>query len=470
MALISRGVKAVSVAFIPADGGQSVLPYPGNSTTLYPDPSDEPLTISVVYAAIRVLSETVASLPLQVYRNLPNGGKEKAREHPLYRVLHHRANPQMTSFIWRETSMAHLAAWGNCYSEIVPNALGEPTSLYPLRPDRMTVSVEAGKVVYDYQRPGEAKRRIPSERVFHIPGLSFDGVKGYSPVALMRNPLGIIRSAEAYGKRVLDNDSRPSTVLKYPGKLSKDARRNIRETMDGWRGAANAGKSAILEEGLDIASIGFPAADAQYLETRRFQIEEIARSFRMQPHMIGDLSHGTYSNIENQSLEFVKYTMLPWLERWEQQLTMQLVDPDDTGEYFAEFLVDALERADAVARATALQIQRQNGVLNGDEWRAIENRNPIEDGSGQEFWRPMNFSNGTMDQQVTAATTLVNAGYDPQAALLAVGLDPIRHSGLIPRKLLPPADGTEGGGQALLTVVKTAAEATAAGHSSNGSS
>lgn len=441
MGLIERGLKAVTASFIPADANQAIIPYPSNSTTGYP--SDSALNVMVVYAAVRVLAETVAQLPLIVYRNLPDGGKERAKEHPLYRVLHTRANPYMTSFMWRETSMAHLVTWGNCYSEVVPNGVGEPAALYPLRPDRMTVSrASDGSVKYEYAKPGQPRQTIPPARIFHIPGLAFDGLIGYSPVELMRNPLGLIRSAEAYGKRMLDNDARPSTAILSKKILSEDSRRNLKASMASWRGAGNAGKSAILEDDLDIKDFGFPAEQAQYLQSRRFQIEEIARGFRMQPHMIGDLSHGTFSNIEHQSLEFVKYTMLPWLERWEQRLTMRLVDPDDEGEYFAEFLVDGLERADSVARAASLNIQRSAGVINADEWRAVENRNPLPDGAGKEYWRPLNTtSDGDIKPKVDAATALVSVGYEPAAALGAVGLDPIRHLGLLPVTVQPPDGG-----------------------------
>jgi HK97 family phage portal protein len=436
MGIIDRGLKAVSINFIPADAAQSILPYPGNSITGYPDDSE--LNIMAVLACVRVLSETVAQLPLKVYRNLPGGGKEPALDHPLYRVLHHRANPQMTSFVWRETSMAHLVTWGNCYSEIVPNALGEPAALYPLRPDRMHVKKEGNQLVYEYQRPDQPRQRIPTDRIFHIPGLAFDGLIGYSPVTLMRNPLGIIRSAERYGRRMLDNDARPSTVVKYPGKLSKEARANLKNTMEAWRGSKNAGKSAILEEGLDIKDIGFPPQDAQYLETRAFQIEEIARGFRMQLHMIQDLRRSTFSNIEHQSLEFVKYTMLPWLTRWEQALVTRLVDPADEGVYFAEFLVDGIERGDALSRAASLNIQRLAGVLTGDEWRAMENRNPLPDGQGTGIWRPLNITGDDIKPKIDAAAILVDHGYDPRAALVAVGLDPIAHLGLLPTTLAPP--------------------------------
>lgn len=346
------------------------------------------LGISTVYACVRVLAESVASLPLILYRRLPNGGKERATDHPLYSVLHDQANPDMTSFIWREVLMSHLATWGDGFNEKTVDGLGR-LQLWPIRPDRMDVYYERGVKVFDYLSPTGRRIRMKPGAVFHVKGLSANGLHGFSPVALHRKSLRLAEVALDYGTNFLQNGARPATVLSHPANLSDPAIKRLAGQMDDLKGSANSGKTIVLEEGLTVTEVGVPPEDAQYIETRKFQRNVIASEiFRIPPHKIGDLEHATFTNIEHQSIEFVTDSLRSWLVRIEQEIKAQLIDEDDL---FAEHLVDGLLRGDAKARSEALAVQRQNGAINGDEWREIENRNPIEDGSGKVFWMPVNY-------------------------------------------------------------------------------
>ena len=279
------------------------------------------MTMSSVYACVRILSEAVASLPLHLYRYKEDDSKEKATDHPLYQVLHDEPNPEMTSFIFRETLMSHILLWGNAYAQIIRNGKGEVIALYPLMPDRMSVDRdENGQLYYQYTRGfDEAPQvknivRLAPYDVLHIPGLGFDGLIGYSPIAMAKNAIGLAMATEEFGSKFFANGAQPSGVLEHPGVIKDPSR--VRESwMSTFGGSANANKVAVLEEGMHYTPISISPDAAQFLETRKFQLDEIARIFRIPPHMIGDLEHATFSNIEEQSLEFVQYTLQPWLVR-----------------------------------------------------------------------------------------------------------------------------------------------------------
>lgn len=338
--------------------------------------------IVTVYACVRVLAESVASLPLILYRRLPGGGADRAPDHHLYPVFHDAPNPEMTSFVWRETVMQHLTTWGNSYNEIAFDS-DRQMQLWPLAPNRVEVKWENGQRRYYYlSRTGERKALAPGT-VLHITGLSTNGLVGVPPIALQREALGLYQSLQDYGSNTMRNSARPAAVLEHPKTLSPGAIERLATQMDQLRGAGNAGKTVVMEEGLTLHEIGIPPKDAQYIEARKFQVREICRMFRVQPHMVQDLEQATFSNIEQQSIEFVRDTVRPWLVRIEQEVKKTLLphDPD----IYVEFLLDGLQRADSVPRAQALQIQHQAGVLSDNEWRAIENRNPKDPDS---YWQP----------------------------------------------------------------------------------
>jgi len=288
---------------------------------------------TAVYACVRILSEAIAGLPLHVYRYRTDGGKERIPFHPLYHLLHDEPNPEMTSFVFRETLMSHLLLWGNAYAQIVRNGRGEVIALYPLLPNKMEVyRATNGEIFYKYYREIDESGIDPKggyvilrkDEVLHIPGLGFDGLIGYSPIAMAKNAIGMSLATEEYGASFFANGAKPGGVLEHPGVI-----KDIQRVKDSWnsayQGTGNAHKIAVLEEGMKFQAIGIPPEQAQFLETRKFQINEIARIFRVPPHMVGDLEKSSFSNIEQQSLEFVKYTLDPWVVRWEQSLQQALL-------------------------------------------------------------------------------------------------------------------------------------------------
>ena len=294
------------------------------------------MQMTAVYSCVRILSEAVASLPLHFYKYDENGSKKKAIEHPLYFLLHDEPNPEMTSFVFRETLMTHLLLWGNAYAQIIRNGKGEIIALYPLMPDRMTVNRdEKGKLYYEYLTSTddvpinkETTVRLSETDVLHIPGLGFDGLVGYSPIAMAKNAIGLAIAAEEYGSKFYANGAAPSGVLEHPGTL-KDPTKVRESWTETFGGSQNSHKVAVLEEGMKYTPISISPNEAQFLETRKFQINEIARIFRVPPHMVGDLEKSSFSNIEQQSLEFVKYTLDPWVSRWEQTLIRSLLTKEE---------------------------------------------------------------------------------------------------------------------------------------------
>ena len=347
------------------------------------------MQMTAVYSCVRILSEAVAGLPLHLYQYIENGSKEKAIKHPLYFLLHDEPNPEMTSFVFRETLMTHLLLWGNAYAQIIRNGKGEVVALYPLMPNRMTVNRDdTGQLYYEYQTSSDDAKttkggtvRLKPTDVLHIPGLGFDGLVGYSPIAMAKNAIGLAIATEEYGAKFFSNGATPGGLLEYPGTVKNpDA---IRESWNkGFGGSSNSNKVAILEEGMKYTPISISPNEAQFLETRKFQINEIARIFRVPPHMVGDLEKSSFSNIEQQSLEFVKYTLEPWLIRWEQSMARALISQKDKAAYFIKFNVDGILRGDYQSRMSGYATARQNGWMSANDIRELENldRIPAEDG------------------------------------------------------------------------------------------
>lgn len=347
------------------------------------------MQMTAVYSCVRILSEAVAGLPLHFYQYTDDGGKEKAIDHPLYSLLHDEPNPEMTSFIFRETLMTHLLLWGNAYAQIIRNGKNEVIALYPLMPNKMDVSRDkSGQLYYTYvTQPEEAhtmKGNIvylnPSE-VLHIPGLGFDGLVGYSPIAMAKNAIGMAVACEEYGAKFFANGAAPGGVLEHPGTI-KDPQRVRESWQSTFGGSGNSNKVAVLEEGMKYTPIGISPEQAQFLETRKFQINEIARIFRVPPHMVGDLEKSSFSNIEQQSLEFVKYTLDPWIVRWEQSIRRALLSSEEKKKYFVKFNLEGLLRGDYQSRMNGYAIGRQNGWMSANDIRELENQDriPAEEG------------------------------------------------------------------------------------------
>jgi len=352
------------------------------------------MQMTAVYSCVRILSEAVACLPLSVYHYNDSGGKERALQHPLYRLLHDEPNPEMTSFAFRETLMSHLLLWGNAYAQVLRNARGEVIALYPLMPSKMTVDRDKnGRLFYMYQRGSEDNPAIgkdslvylsPSD-VLHIPGLGFDGLIGYSPIAMAKNAIGLAIATEEYGAKFFANGAAPSGVLEHPSTI-KDPQR-VRDSWNAaYQGSGNAHKIAVLEEGMKYTPIGISPEQAQFLETRKFQINEIARIFRVPPHMLADLEKSSFSNIEQQSLEFVKYTLDPWIVRWEQSMCRVLLSESEKPGYFIKFNLEGLLRGDYASRMSGYATARQNGWMSANDIRELENLDRISEEEGGDLY------------------------------------------------------------------------------------
>ena len=349
-----------------------------------------------VYACVRVLSEAIAQLPLHVYK-YNDKGKERVPNHPLYFLLHDQPNSEMTSFVFRETLMSHLLIYGNAYAQIIRNGKGDVLGLYPLMPDKMKVDRDEKKrLIYIYSRYDEANPNLKeqgdiilyADEVLHIPGLGFDGLVGYSPIALAKNAIGISIACEEYGASFFGNGASPSGVLEHPGVI-----KNPERVRDAWQrayGGRNAHKVAVLEEGMKFTPIAIPNNEAQFLETRKFQIEEIARMY----YDWRDLDHATFSNVEHLSLDFVKYSLDPWIVRWEQSLQKALLSDSEKGQYFVKFNVDGLLRGDYASRMQGYATARQNGWMSANDIRELEDMNMISEEEGGNLY----LCNGSMSR------------------------------------------------------------------------
>ena len=344
---------------------------------------------SAVYACVRVISESVASLPLHVYRYNGDGGKEKAIDHPLYRLLHDEPNAEMTAYSFFEVALTHLLLWGNFYAQIIRNGKGEVLGLYPLMPDRMKVDRDENRRLYyeytvssdDPPTNKDATVVLKPEDVLHIPGLSFDGLVGYSPIAMAKQSIGLSIAAEEFGSKFYANSAVPSGILEHPGVL-KDPKKVRDSWMSTFGGSANSNKVAVLEEGMSYKPISINPSEAQFLDTRKFQVTEICRIFRVPPHMVADLDKSSFSNIEQQSLEYVQYTLRPWLTRIEQAMFRRLFSEEEKKSYFIKFNVDGLLRGDYQSRMNGYAVGIQNGFMSPNDVRTLEDLDLIPDELG----------------------------------------------------------------------------------------
>ena len=353
------------------------------------------MQIATVYACVRLLAETVAGLPLHLYRSMDGGSaKERATDHPLYKLLYRQPNPEMTSFSFREVMMTHLLLWGNCYAQIIRDGKNGILGLYPLLPENMEIDRdEKGQIFYIYhaytdEKPGENNKDIYFRRdeIFHVPGLGFNGLVGFSPIAMMKNALGTTLAVEKYGSSFFKNGAQPSGVLEHPGVLKDPSK--IRENWsDVYGGANNAHKVAVLEEGMSYKAISLPPEDSQFLSTRQFGVNEICRIFRVPPHLVQDMEHATFSNIEHQSIDFVVHTLTPWLVRFEQAIIKDLLLPDEQDDYFPKFNVDGLLRGDYQSRMQGYATGISNGFLSPNDIHRLENMDliPAEKG-GDDYY------------------------------------------------------------------------------------
>ena len=336
------------------------------------------LNLSAVFCAVRVISESLAQLPFRVYENL-NDYRIKRPDHPLDLILHTQANSEICAYNFKETLTSNALLFGNGYAEIERNRAGNPVALWPLNPNYTKATRDSsGKIVYEV-RGGEGGNVVvmPASDVFHLKGLSFDGLVGYSPIALARESLSLSMALEQFGASFFGNGAALSGVLETPSALSDKAYDRLKETWDAFTGTKNAHKTRILEEGLKYTQISVPPEDAQFLASRQFQVTEIARWFRVPPHKLYELSHATFSNIEHQSKEFIDDTLSPWAERWEQEAQMKLLAPEERGRIYTKMDFKRLLRGDATARSAYYNARFNNGSLSINEIRRLEDENGI---------------------------------------------------------------------------------------------
>jgi HK97 family phage portal protein len=353
------------------------------------------LTYTTVLACVRVLAESVASLPCILYERFEQDGrdaKRRARDHKLYALLHDLPNPVITAFELYEMGMAHLLLWGNFYAEIDWDRRGQAVGLWPLAAWRVTPTATRQGKVYRLELEDGEEKTLNDYQVLHVPSFGYDGVQGKSMIRLAREAIALGLAAERFGGAFFGNGARPGVVLEHPAQLSDDAHARLRSSWNAQhQGLSNAQRVAILEEGMKLQTIGIPPEDAQFLQTRQFQRNEIASIFRVPPHMIGDLERATFSNIEQQSTDFLTNALRPWLRRWEQRVNRSLLIGDvERRRYFAEFLVDALLRGDLTSRYAAYSTGRQWGWLSVNDIRTLENMNPVD--GGEEYLVPMNMT------------------------------------------------------------------------------
>lgn len=341
-----------------------------------------------VYACARVLAEGLASLPLHVRKKRPDGGSEKARDHPVYGLLHDLPNNEMTSMTWRESQMGHHVLGGNNYSVITLNGYGRVVDLYPIDWNKVQVRRHniTNRIVYDINDRGKTET-YPAEKIFHVPGWGFDGLKGYSPVRMAAEAIGTGLSAQDFINRFYAQGMNIGSVLEHPQALGDKAYERLQEWMQSkGAGLANSWKPMILEEGMKINRIPMHFVDAQFIETQELTRDEICGIFRVPPHMVANLKNATFSNIEHQDLAFVKHSLLPYIQRWEQVMNWKLFTPKEREQgYYTKLNVEGLLRGDYKSRQEGLAIQRQNGAINANEWRDEEERNPIEGKSGEAY-------------------------------------------------------------------------------------
>jgi len=346
---------------------------------------------TAVFSCIRVLSETYATAPIMLYKKKKNGEREPSNDLDIYDILHNRPNEEMSPFNFKEMCMMNLNLGGNAVCEKLFNKFGEVVGLYPYKWQNVKIErdKQTKRLIYTI-KDGIAEKKLTRDQVFHVAGPSFDGIVGLSPIEYMSGAIRLGLSYEKFGVNFYKNGANAGGVIRHPTSLSYEAFQRLRnEFQKSYQGLANTGKPIILEDGAEYQQLTIKPADAQLIENKRFQLEDIARIYRVPLHLIQNLDRATNNNIEHQSLEFIMYTMLPWFKRIEENANMQLLTTQQRKQgYFLESKIDGLLRGDASSRATAYATGRQWGWLSVNDIRKLENMNPIENGGI--YLQPMN--------------------------------------------------------------------------------
>ena len=358
---------------------------PANGVAVTPETA---LSFSAVYAAVRILSESIASLPVNLYKLEDNGDRDIQKEHPVQKLLALEPNSLMTSYDFRQAVVANLVLKGNAYAFIHRDGTGRPTSLQIIDNDSIELLHHEGELFYDIKN---IELPVPASEMLHFAGLNFNGITGQSPIDVQRDTLALAISANLYGTNFYKNAATPRGIIKHPGKITKEAAERLRNSWNSQnQGVYNAHRTAILEEGMSFQSIQLNPADVDFLKTRSYQVNEIARIFRIPPHLLADLERATFSNIEAQQIDYVVHTLRPYLVNIEQELCRKLLRDNEKQNHYIKFSVQGLLRGDSAARAKYYQTLNQIGVLSINEIRAFEDLSPVE--NGDLHYYPLNFS------------------------------------------------------------------------------
>lgn len=337
------------------------------------------LNVSAVYACVRNISEDVAKLPLHLYSMDDVGNKSRARSHPLYRVLHDAPNPEMSSVDFRQCLTGHMLTWGNGYAEIEWSNNNKLMSLWPIHPRRVSVKRDDSGAMYYEVRPVDGvgrTKQIRPKSMFHVKNFGPDGCVGYSPIKIAAESIGASLATDRFASSFFGNNAWPGFALEHPGTLEEEARRALRSSFEErHQGADNAFRPILLQDGMKLSRFSVPPDEAQFLETRQFGVEEICRWYRMPPHKVQQLLRAHYNNIEHQAIEYVTDTLLPWLVRWENEISRKLIP--DASELFAEHSIEGMLRGDSESRAKFYNQMFQIGAFSTNDILRLENRNSI---------------------------------------------------------------------------------------------
>jgi len=348
------------------------------------------LNYSAWWAAVQIIANGVASLPLQLFKSTGPDRSEKFLAHPLYRILARRFNPEMSSFQARKTMQAHVLTWGNAYAEIERDEGGRPLAIWPLTPNRVTPDRnDAGAIVYRVRNEQGRETIIPAADMLHIPGLGFDGIMGYSVVRMARETIGLGLTAERYGSQFFRNGAVSSITATHPGKLNDLSRTNMKESIEGAISGEKRHSVLVLEEGVKIERISIPPDDAQFLETRKYQDIEVCRWFNLPPHKLAEMDRATFSNIEHQAIEFVIDTLTPWLVGWEHELEFKLIRPLELTQQFIKHNVNGQMRGDVASRGAWYALGKQWGFFSTNDILRLEDMNTIGP-DGDRYFVPAN--------------------------------------------------------------------------------
>lgn len=374
----------------------------GFDTTAGPKISEEnALENAAVWNAITILSTIPAMLPLNLYQR-QSKGKQKATDHPYHKLLWIQPNPEMTAMPFREAMMGHLLTWGNAYIEKEWAESGYIKALWPIPPNRIRPerSKATGRLIYYFKRNDGTEQTLTRDNIIHIPAFGGNGLMGYSPIRMHKEALGLAKAMEEFGAGFFGRGATPGAVLQHPETVSEEAQDRLKKQVHkAVGGLDNAHRLLILEEGMTWNKIGLPPEEAQFIQSRTFEIDEVARIYNLPPHLLKQLNRATFSNIEELGLEFVDYSLMPWLKRVEQNFTVQMHLVENGSGLFYEHNVDALLRGNITTRYAAYAQGRQWGWLSADDIRELENMNPLPDGQGEMYLIPMNMTTAEAMQQ-----------------------------------------------------------------------